>query len=128
MRWSFPMTPTDARDTIRVDFSPSENFVGHVGGGGGARAIYDSRHQLLALCQVYDSAEGFYLEEHVPPPLFPVARGDLTNFATSRGIRLGSPVADVKRVYGPTSIVHFGDSRFGLSYGNIEIRAIHCRH
>jgi hypothetical protein len=116
MRWSLPMTPTDTRDPIRVDFSPSDNFVGHVGGGGGARVIYDSRHQLLALSQVFDTAAGFFLEEDVPPPQFPVARGDLATFETARGIRLGSTDADVKRVYGPASIVHFGDSRYRLSY------------
>lgn len=110
------MTPTMARDQIHLDFSPSKNFVGHVGGGGGSRAIYDPQHELLALCQVYDTAEGFFLQQHVPPPPFAVARGNLSAFATARGIRLGSTVADVKRVYGAAAIVHFGGSHFGLSY------------
>jgi len=113
-------TRTRARDRMSFDFSVGKNFVGHVGGGGGARVVYDPRHRIVALCQVYDTAQGFYVFANAPVPPFAVATADLDGFATEHGIRIGSTIADVKGVYGPAEFVNLGGSRIGLSYVRVD--------
>jgi hypothetical protein len=98
-------SPTHATDAMNVDVTTNKYFRGHVGGGGGTFAKYDAKHRVLGYCQFYDTAEGLYLVGNIGPPPFAVTRGDLSGFSSRAGLRLGSTIADVRRVYGPASTV-----------------------
>jgi len=111
-----PQSATRAGDPIRLDFSRSKNFVGHVGGGGGVRILYDRPHRILAMCSVADSAESLIVVANVPPPTFAVAGADLSSVETTRGLHLGSSIDDVRRVYGPAPLVVFRPGHAGLGY------------
>jgi hypothetical protein len=114
--WRLPMTPTTAHDAFDINLAASKNYLGYVGGGGGSRIVYDHRHKLIALCQVYDTADALFLFEHVPKPPFAVPDGELTGVATEHGIRLGSSLREVRHVYGPAPLVRLVDGHVGLAY------------
>ncbi len=103
-------------DPLPLDFSPSKNFVGHVGGGGGVRMLYDRPHRILALCSVEDTLEEIIVYSNVPPPPFAVAHVNLSEVRTKRGLHLGSTIDEVRRIYGPAPLVRFAPGHRGLSY------------
>jgi len=113
---TLPAQTTSARDPIPLDFSRSKNFVGHVGGGGGVRILYDPRHRIIAICGVEDTLEDLVVVPNTAPPGFAVAHADLSRVATAHGLHLGSTVADVRRVYGRAPLVSFGHGHRGLAY------------
>ncbi len=115
-----PTSETTVHDSFALDFTGGTNYVGHSGGGGGSRIVYDSKHGLLALCQVYDTAKGIFLLSHVPEPPFAVPHGDLTTIATQHGIGLHSSIAAVRAVYGPAPIVQLAKGHYGLAYERFD--------
>ena len=114
--WQPSTTITGAQDSFAIDLAASKNYLGFAGGGGGSRMLYDPTHRRLAICQVYDTAVGLFLLTRIPPPPFAVPRGDLANVATARGIRIGSSLANVRAVYGPSPLVPFAKGHFAVGY------------
>ena len=100
-----PDTETRATDAMAINVTSARYFRGHVGGGGGTWAIYDPHHRVLAYCQMYDTAQGLFIAGNIRPPPFPVLQCDLSAFASRNGLRLGSSVSAVRRVYGWSSFV-----------------------
>jgi hypothetical protein len=117
-KWRLPMEPTSTRDPLRVDLSASKNYVGHFGGGGGSRMVYDEPHHILAVCQVYDTASAVFVFSNVsaPPAALGVPHRDLSHVSTLRGIRLGDTVDKVRRIYGPAPIMTFSEGHSGVGY------------
>lgn len=112
--WSMPTTPTLAYDPVRYT-GKGTRFV-NAGFKGASTASYDPRHRILLACEFYSSGAALYVIANVPPPPFPVAVADLTGFQTASGIRLGSTVDAVRRVYGSAPLVLFRPGHAGLGY------------
>lgn len=109
-------TSTAVSDRIAVDLSRGVNFVGHVGGGGGSRAEYDSHRKVLIACQVYDTAQAVFIIGRVGKPPFSVGAVDARRVHTARGIALGSTLSKVMRVYGKGRVVNAGSGRLFICY------------
>jgi hypothetical protein len=117
---TFPMvaqTSTAIEDPMgAIDFSVSKNFLGHIGGGGGAKVLYDPVHRILAVCSNFDSGQALYVVPNVPTPPFTVAHADLSSFATEHGLRLGSSATAVEHVYGRAPLVALGRGDMAFAY------------
>lgn len=103
---------TAAGDTVSYPGNRSVWFQGHTGGAGnGEYAQFDARANLLARCMHFDTGEGIQVERAAAaPPYIPRA---VLAFATGRGLRIGSPLAAVERVYGKA---HPQKTRAGTAY------------
>ena len=90
---------TGARDRIAYPGNRRVWFQSHTGGAAnGEYAQFDPHARLLGRCVHGDTVQVMTVEQTAgAEPAIP--RGAMT-FSTKRGLHIGSPVADVQRVYG----------------------------
>ncbi|HEV3153505.1 MAG TPA: hypothetical protein VGZ02_06865 [Candidatus Baltobacteraceae bacterium] len=70
--------------------------------------VYDSVHHVVFFNQGCCAWGDMVLEAHVPPPPKPLAAGDLSHVATTRGARLGMTVDEAMRLYGRALVTRDG--------------------
>lgn len=97
---------TTVHDPVRYPSARAGWFQGHIGGGGNGELLaFDPAMHVLARCSHGDTVESIEVSRTRRAPPAYVPRASFA-FSTQRGLRVGSTVADIERVYGQTRPLH----------------------
>lgn len=99
-------TPTAVRDGVRYPGAKAAWFQGHSGGAdNGEKVEYNPQSHVLARCMHFDTQEAIDISLHaITPPRY-VPHGAF-EFSTQHGLRIGSTVEEIQRVYGAANPLH----------------------
>ncbi|MDB5071439.1 MAG: peptidase Ste24p [Candidatus Eremiobacteraeota bacterium] len=115
--WTGPVqsfAPLRVTDTIAA---PSRaNWMAFPGSDGSALIAYDPSTKLAVACVRRGTTTTFRVQQQASPPSFLIEPSDLGPIATSRGIRIGSPLSSLFAVYGRTAPVALADGSALYTY------------
>ncbi len=97
---------TKVHDPVKYPGARAAWFQGHMGGAAnGELMVFDPATRILARCLHGDTVESIDVARVRRAPPAYVPRTSLL-FTTRRGLRVGSTIADIERVYGKTIPLH----------------------
>lgn len=108
----FAGSETSSSDDFSIDFGHASKFVTKDGIASGTTfAYYDPERETLVLHWIdrqvnYSPQSTVAVISQIRPPRFAIARINSAAIATLHGIKIGSTLSDVQRVYGKAFVLH----------------------